>query len=212
MTSVIPVPIFIGLKYYELSNPLEVNRKYTLYGMLFLVAVSINVITVYISMGGNQSILMNTQLWIYTFISWILFASMAAVVELPELQSLTVPFSNTIGYFMVKKKADVLISDMLVNYENSPDKEVKRILRQINADNSLLLNSMTLTNARYIWNQFVGTESNDISTTDKLFEQLDTLLQYKYFIGKSVWYIYTGILVYFLLAYYNTKFKSSQTN
>jgi hypothetical protein len=210
MTSIIPVPIFIGLKYYEMYNQLEDNRRYTLYAMLFLLAVSINVVSVYISMDGSQKILTNTQLWVYTFISWILFASIAVIVDIPTMQTLVVPFSNTIGYFMIKKKADVLISDMLANYENSPDKEVKRILRQINADNSLLLNSMTLTNARYIWTQFVGTESNDISTSDKMFEQLDGLLQYKYFIGKCVWYIYTGILVYFLLAYYNTKFKSSQ--
>jgi len=210
MTSVIPVPIFIGLKYYELYTQLEDNRKYTLYAMLFLLAVSINVVSVYISMDGSQKILTNTQLWVYTAISWILFASMAVIIDIPTMQTLVVPFSNTIGYFMIKKKADVLISDMLANYENSPDKEVKRILRQINADNSLLLNSMTLTNARYIWTQFVGTEPNDISTSDKMFEQLDALLQYKYFIGKCVWYIYTGILIYFLLAYYNTKFKSSQ--
>ena len=210
MSSIIPLPIFIGLKYYELYNPLEPNRKYTLYCMLFLLAVSINIVSVYVSMDGSQKILTNTQLWVYTIISWSLFASLAFVVEIPGLQSLLIPFSNTIGYFMVKKNADILISDMLNNYENSPDKEVKRIIRQINADNSLLLNSMTVLNARYIWTQFVGTEPNDVATNDKLFEQLNALLEYKSFIGKCVWYIYTGILIYFLLAYYNTKFKSTQ--
>ena len=209
MSSILPVCLFIGLKYYELYNQLDDNRKYTLYSMLFIFAISINIVSVYVSRDESQKIITNTQLWVYTIISWILFSTAAVIVELPSMQSLIVPFSNTIGYFMVQKKADILISNMLANYENSPDKEVKRILRQINSDNSLLLNSMNLTNARYIWSQFVGTESNNTTNSNELFDQLNVLLEYKFFIGKCVWYIYSGILIYFLLAYYNTKFTST---
>ena len=209
MSSFLPISLFIGLKYYDLYNQLDNNRKYTLYAMLFVFAISINIIGVFVSTNNNQNVLSNTQIWVYTIITWILFVSAAALVELPFMTALITPFSNTIGYFMVQKKADVLISDMLSNYENTTDKEVKRILRQISSDNSLLLNSMTLTNARYIWSQFVGEDVNNTKTNDTLFDQLNNLLQYKYFIGKCVWYIYTGILVYFLLAYYNTKFTSS---
>ena len=209
MSSFLPISLFIGLKYYDLYNQIDINRKYTLYVMLFIFAVSVNITGVFILTNNNQKVLSNTQLWVYTIITWILFVSAAAVVELPFMTSIVTPFSNTIGYFMVQKKADVLISDMLSNYENTTDKEVKRILRQISSDNSLLLNSMTLTNARYVWTQFVGEDANNTETNNTLFDQLDNLLQYKYFIGKCVWYIYTGILVYFLLAYYNTKFTSS---
>ena len=209
MSSILPVCLFIGLKYYELYNQLDDNRKYTLYSMLFIFAISINIVSVYVSRDESQKIITNTQLWVYTIISWILFSTAAVIVELPSMQSLIIPFSNTIGYFMVQKKADILISNMLANYENSPDKEVKRILRQINSDNSLLLNSMNLTNARYIWSQFVGTESNNTTNSNELFDQLNVLLEYKFFIGKCVWYIYSGILIYFLLAYYNTKFTST---
>lgn len=209
MSSILPVCLFIGLKYYELYNQLDDNRKYTLYSMLFIFAISINIVSVYVSRDESQKIITNTQLWVYTIISWILFSTAAVIVELPSMQSLIIPFSNTIGYFMVQKKADILISNMLANYENSPDKEVKRILRQINSDNSLLLNSMNLTNARYIWSQFVGIESNNTTNSNELFDQLNVLLEYKFFIGKCVWYIYSGILIYFLLAYYNTKFTST---
>ena len=95
---------------------------------------------------------------------------------------------------------------MLGEYENSPDHEIKRILRQINSDNSLLLNSMSLTNVDDIWKQFVGNQINDGDKT-----KLMGVLREKTFVGKCIWYIYTGILVYFLLAYYNTLTLSTIT-
>ena len=94
---------------------------------------------------------------------------------------------------------------MLSEYENSPDHEIKRILRQINADNSLLLNSMSMTNVDEIWKQFVGNAMNDDTNRAKLLD----VLRDKTFVGKCIWYVYTGILIYFLLAYYNTKTLST---
>lgn len=211
MTTIIPVlPLFIGLKYYELiniSNPLTPNHKMMLYGLLFVFAILSNIFTLYVYVNGNIQILENIQLWVYTIMSWCLFIVVAVVIDLPETHGMVQPFSNTFGYFFVKKKADIIINDMLSEYENSSDHEIKRILRQINSDNSLLLNTMTLTNVDDIWKQFVG---NTITEGENK-TILMNVLRDKTFVGKCIWYIYTGILIYFLLAYYNTKTLSTIT-
>jgi hypothetical protein len=211
MTTIIPVlPLFIGLKYYELiniSNPLTPNHKMILYGLLFVFAILSNIFTLYVYVNGNIQILENIQLWVYTIMSWCLFIVVAVVIDLPETHGMVQPFSNTFGYFFVKKKADIIINDMLSEYENSSDHEIKRILRQINSDNSLLLNTMTLTNVDDIWKQFVG---NTITEGENK-TILMNVLRDKTFVGKCIWYIYTGILIYFLLAYYNTKTLSTIT-
>jgi hypothetical protein len=211
MTTIIPVlPLFIGLKYYELiniSNPLTPNHKMILYGLLFVFAILSNIFTLYVYVNGNIQILENIQLWVYTIMSWCLFIVVAVVIDLPETHGMVQPFSNTFGYFFVKKKADIIINDMLSEYENSSDHEIKRILRQINSDNSLLLNTMTLTNVDDIWKQFVGNAITEGENKTILMN----VLRDKTFVGKCIWYIYTGILIYFLLAYYNTKTLSTIT-
>ena len=136
---------------------------------------------------------------------WIMFIVVVVIIDLPETYGMVQPFSNTFGYFYVKSNADTIINSMLSEYENSPDHEIKRILRQINADNSLLLNSMSMTNVDEIWKQFVGNSMPDDTNREKLLD----ILRDKTFVGKCVWYVYTGILIYFLLAYYNTKTLST---
>jgi hypothetical protein len=144
MTTILPaLSLFIGLKYYELisiSDPITPNHKMILYGGLFLIAILSNIFTLYIYLNGNIAVLKNIQLWTYTIMCWCLFIVIAVVIDLPETHGMVQPFSNTFGYFYVKKNADTIINNMLSEYENSPDHEVKRILRQINSDNSLLLN------------------------------------------------------------------------
>jgi hypothetical protein len=211
MTTIIPaLSLFIGLKYYELisiSDPLTPNHKMMIYGILFLIAILSNIFTLYVYLNGNIEVLKNVQLWTYTVMCWFLFIVIAVVIDLPETHGMIQPFSNTFGYFYVKKNADTIINNMLSEYENSPDHEIKRILRQINSDNSLLLNSMSLSNVDDIWKQFVGNPMNDGENKTKLMH----VLRDKTFVGKCVWYIYTGILIYFLLAYYNTKTLSTIT-
>lgn len=209
MSSIIPVlPLFIALKYYELTNttnPITRNHSMILYGMLFLFAILSNIFTLYAYFNGNINVLKNIQLWTYTFMCWIMFIVVVVIIDLPETYGMVQPFSNTFGYFYVKSNADTIINSMLSEYENSPDHEIKRILRQINADNSLLLNSMSMTNVDEIWKQFVGNSMPDDTNREKLLD----ILRDKTFVGKCVWYVYTGILIYFLLAYYNTKTLST---
>jgi hypothetical protein len=172
-----------------------------LYGLLFIIAILSNVFTLYVYLNGNSDVFKNTQLWVYTIMCWGLFIVASIIIDLPETSGMIQPFSNTFGYFYVKKNADTIINNMLSQYEDSPDHEIKRILRQISSDNSLLLNSMSLTNVDDIWNQFVGNPINDEDNKTKLVG----VLRDKMFVGKCVWYIYTGIIIYFLLAFYNTK-------
>jgi hypothetical protein len=210
MTTILPTLLFIGLKYYELnsiSDPITPNHKMILYGILFLIAILSNIFTLYVYLNGNIAVLKNIQLWTYTIMCWCLFIVIAVVIDLPETHGMIQPFSNTFGYFYVKKNADTIINNMLSEYENSPDHEIKRILRQINSDNSLLLNSMSLLNVDDIWKQFVGNPINDNDNKTKLIH----VIRDKTFVGKCVWYIYTGIIIYFLLAYYNTKTLSTIT-
>lgn len=215
MTTILPaLSLFIGLKYYELttiSDPITPNHKMMLYGLLFSIAILSNIFTLYVYLNvylnGNIEVLKNIQLWSYTFMCWSLFVVIAVLIDLPEAHGMIQPFSNTFGYFYVKKNADTIINNMLSEYENSPDHEIKRILRQINSDNSLLLNSMSLLNVDEIWKQFVGNPMNDGENKTKLMR----VLRDKTFVGKCVWYIYTGIIIYFLLAYYNTKTLSTIT-
>ena len=210
MTTILPVlTLFIGLKYYELNNisdPITPKHKMVLYGFLFIIAILSNIFTLYLYLNGNVKVFGNIQLWVYTAMCWCLFIVVAVIIDLPETRGMVQPFSNTFGYFYVKRNADIIINNMLGEYENSPDHEIKRILRQINSDNSLLLNSMSLTNVDDIWKQFVGNQINDGDKT-----KLMGVLREKTFVGKCIWYIYTGILVYFLLAYYNTLTLSTIT-
>jgi hypothetical protein len=204
MSNIIPIFPFICLKYYELINintPLTYNHQVILYSLLFIFAVLTNVFTIFAYMNGDTSYLRNIQLWIYTIMCWGLFVIIVLILEIPEMQGMIQPFSNTFGYFYVKKDADIIINNMLTPYDNTTDHEIKRILRQINADNSLLLNSMNLTNVNDIWEKFVGKPVEEGSNKNDLIQ----IIKNKSFVGKCIWYIYSGILVYFLLAYYNTK-------
>jgi hypothetical protein len=218
MTTILPVlTLFIGLKYYELNNksdPITLTHKMILYGFLFIIAILSNIFTLYVYLNvylnGSAKVFENIQLWVYTAMCWCLFIVVSIIIDLPETQGMIQPFSNTFGYFYVKRNADVIINNMLSEYETSPDHEIKRILRQINSDNSLLLNSMSLTNIDDIWKQFVGNDINEGNGGDNK-TKLIGILRDKMFVGKCVWYIYTGILVYFLLAYYNTKTISTIT-
>jgi len=210
MSSIIPaLPLFMALKYYELvtSTPLTSTHQMILYGMLFAFAIFSNIFTLYAYLNGNINVLKNIQLWTYTIMCWCMFVLVVVIIDLPEMYGMIQPFSNTFGYFYVKSNADTIINNMLSEYENSPDHEIKRILRQINADNSLLLNSMSMVNVDQIWKQFVGNNTIDDTNREKLLD----VLRDKTFVGKCVWYVYTGILVYFLLAYYNTKTLSTIT-
>jgi len=205
MTTIIPLLLlFVGLKYYELNNvsdPISPSRKMVLYGILFLMAILSNVFTLYIYLNGDINVLKNTQLWVYSIMCWCLFIVVSIIIDFPETYGMIQPFSNTFGYFYVKKNADTIINNMLSEYENSPDHEIKRILRQISSDNSLLLNSMTLSNVDIVWKQFVGKSVDDGENKTKLMN----VIREKTFVGKCIWYVYTSILIYFLLAYYNTK-------
>lgn len=128
--------------------------------------------------------------FIYTLVPYILILGLLMVI-LNFFPSFLIPFSNTIGYFLVDFFGDLngLFSKILKN----DDKKTIPLIDQICNDKSLLLNEITSTN----FSKFMDSlkKGNLVYEEWEHHAKLYNLVVIKEMISKIVWLLLTGILI-----------------
>ena len=168
--------------------------------------------------GGNMSQNIGTAASI-TFFNWILIfgVMMVVLVAFPGLKS---AFSDVVGYFYVSRKANQLLTELLVDpklsskinvaTQGNPDKKreletAADTILKICGNTSILINQMTPTNFMEYWgllqplvkDKYQGNNEASQQIRNQMFDLVVT----KDTIGELMWYLYTGILMIFITQY-----------
>jgi hypothetical protein len=198
------------------------KQKLVSLGIYFLLAVLvqfvINVSVIRSACGGNLSQNIGTSALI-TFLNWVLIfgVMMVILVAFPGFKS---AFSDVVGYFYVSKKANELLTDLLIDpkisgkidtaTQGNPDK--KRELEaaadtiiKICGNTSILINQMIPTNFMEYWGilqpLMKDRYQGNMEASQKIRDQLFDLVVTKDLIGEAMWYVYTGILMVCIVQY-----------
>jgi hypothetical protein len=168
--------------------------------------------------GGNLSQNLGAAA-IITFSNWFLIFGVliVALVSFPGMKS---AFSNVVGYFYVSRKANELLTDLLIDpklsgkidasSQGNPEK--KRELEsaadaiiKICGNTSILINQMVPTNFNEYWGilqpLFKNKFQESLAATQDVRNQLFDLVVTKDVIGELMWYVYTGILMVCVVQY-----------
>ena len=198
------------------------KQKLVSLGIYFLLAILvqfvINVSVISSTCGGNlsQNIASSASI---TFLNWFLIFGVLIVilVAFPGFKS---AFSDVVGYFYVSKKANELLTTLLIDPKLSGkidaatqgNTDKKRELEaaadtiiKICGNTSILINQMIPTNFMEYWgllqplfkDQFQGNTEASQQIRDQLFDLVVT----KDVIGEAMWYVYTGILMVCIVQY-----------
>jgi len=198
------------------------KQKLISLGIYFMLAVLvqfvINVSVINSVCGGYLSQNIGSSALI-TFLNWVLIFGvlMIILVIFPGFKS---AFSDVVGYFYVSKKANDLLTDLLIDpklsgkidsaTQGNPDKKreletVADTIIKICGNTSILINQMIPTNFMEYWgllqplmkDQFQGNTEASQKIRNELFELVVT----KDIIGEAMWYVYTGILMVCIVQY-----------
>lgn len=133
--------------------------------------------------------------FIWGLIPWF-FIFFGVVVALKIFPGWKAPFSNTIGYLIVKLLGvKTIFNNLLKTKFNTNDNGLNKVIEQIYQDQSLLINEFTPTNFNSAIEKIkplFNTKSTDYSSNIKA---LQKMVLVKDEISKFIWYILTGGLV-----------------
>tara|TARA_B100001175_G_scaffold257907_1_gene226348 strand:+ start:2468 stop:3517 length:1050 start_codon:yes stop_codon:yes gene_type:complete len=181
------------------------NPIYTLIYIIFLVSGSY-----FINVNLSKSIcLENSIQWgkvlTYTILPWIIiFGLLYFLLEL--FPGWVMPFSNTIGYFIVNTLgATTLVTKILKSSEYEKNPTLQKALLNIEKNYSRFINeidSKLTLYERFIeqlhkesFTKKLSTSSIDDMKKDSAVINLFALVNIKHFIGKIFWYILAGTLI-----------------
>ena len=185
---------------------------------VILVQFVINCSMVRSNCGGNLTQNIATSM-IITFLNWFLIFGVVIIV-LVAFPGFKTAFSDVVGYFYVSKKANELLTELLMNTKISDKIDIategnldkKRELElaadtiiKICGNTSILINQMIPTNFMEYWgilqplmkDQYQGNNEASNRIRDQLFDLVVT----KDVIGEAMWYVYTGFLMVFIVQY-----------
>ena len=198
------------------------KQKLVSLGIYFLLAILvqfvINVSVISSACGGNlsQNIASSASI---TFLNWFLIFGVLIVilVAFPGFKS---AFSDVVGYFYVSKKANELLTTLLIDPKLSGkidaatqgNTDKKRELEaaadtiiKICGNTSILINQMIPTNFMEYWGLlqplFKDDYQGNSEASQQIRNQLFDLVVTKDVIGEAMWYVYTGILMVCIVQY-----------
>jgi len=198
------------------------KQKFISLGIYFLLVVLVQFIincAVLSSMcGGNMSANIGSAAFV-TFFNWFLIFGVVIIV-LVAFPGMKFAFSDVVGYFYISKKANQLLTDLLVDPKTSskinsatqgnPDKKLELetaadTILKICGNTSILINQMTPTNFMEYWSllqplakdKYQGNNEGSQQIKNQLFDLVVT----KDTIGESMWYLYSGILMIYIVQY-----------
>jgi hypothetical protein len=198
------------------------QQKLVSLGIYFLLTILvqfvINVNVISSSCGGNLSQNIASSA-VITFLNWFLIFGVLIVilVAFPGFKS---AFSDVVGYFYVSRKANELLTNLLIDpklsgkideaTQGNPDKKhqleaVADTIIKICGNTSILINQMIPTNFMEYWGLLQPLMKDEYQgnteASQKIRDQLFDLVVTKDVIGESMWYVYTGILMVCIVQY-----------
>lgn len=189
--------LYFGLRFYFTSKYIILTVLYFLViiGGEFFINLSISKKVC----GTNQY---STTAY-YTIIPWtIMFGLLQPLLTIfPGWLS---PFSNTIGYFVVKILGigtlfNKLLSSKIDNFTgvDSKTKLTSEALEHIYNDRSLLINEISQANFERFWNNMSnsGLFKSGMGNNDEFKNKLLSYIKIKDIVAESIWYILTGLLI-----------------
>lgn len=207
-----------GIKSYN-SKKLLFLVVYLLLTLVTQFAVNASVIAA--NCGGSITKNIGVGAFI-TFIPWIIvFGAMTMVLMI--FPGFKYAFSNVVGYFAVAGQANSILTKLLANTElekilekekgNISEEEKNSLQRaaesivKLAGNKSILINQIVPENFSEYWmvleplmkREYFSSKSDELG---KLKESLFGLTILRDNIGEAFWYLYTGILLIFIVKYY----------
>jgi len=198
------------------------KQKLTSLGIYFLLVILvqfvINCSILVSTCGGSWSENLGAAASI-TFFNWFLVFGvlLILIVAFPGLKS---AFSNVVGYFYVSRKANELLTNLLVDpklsgkidtaSQGNTDKKheleaAADAIVKICGNTSILVNQLVPTNFTEYWGLlqplFKDQYQGNSPASQEIRNQLFDLVVTKDVIGESMWYVYTGVLMVCIVQY-----------
>ena len=183
-------------------------------GFVILTQFFINVGILINKCGGNVSENFSAGA-LMTFIPWVfIFGSIVVIlIAFPGFKS---AFSNVIGYFVVAGRANTILAELLV--DTDIDKEIDKIedldkksefkkaaqaVVKIFGDISVIINQMVPENFKEYWKLLTPLMREDVELghRNELKKELFELVVKRDNIGEGLWYVYTAVLLIFVVQY-----------
>ena len=195
---------------------------------LILAQVGINASIIVNKCGGSITQNIGTA-FLMTLIPWIVIFGgvIGTLMIFPGFKS---AFSNVIGFFVVSKSANNVLSELLENTEmankidNTSDanpeqktnlKHTADAIIKIFGDTSLLINQIVPSNFAEYWSILTPLMKkeyqNNPSSSNTLKQQLLDVVIMRDNIGEAIWYIYTAIFLISITQYAITSQKCATT-
>jgi len=191
---------------YKSNNFMYLGAYFTL---VTLVQFSINSSIITTACGGSIKENFGAA-GMLTFIPWIFIFGILIMVLITFPGFKTV-FADVIGYYVVATKANDVLTELLVdsrvqpNIENlSADQKVKvqsaaDAIIKIMGNNAVLINKIQPENFNNYWNTLTPLMKPGFSDNREIKSRLFDLVVKRDFIGEVMWYVYTGVLLTFLV-------------
>ena len=181
---------------------LSAHRKSDVFNIIYLLIILIGLY--FINVGtSKQMCLSNDIKWttiIYiTLMPWILIFGLLYLI-LKAFPGWVRPFSNTIGYLIVSALGvNTTIKKLLKSSHDESDKTLKLALINIEKNFSKFINEfdIKLEDFKEFTTTLVGERftNENCNNTDKNIIELYRHVNAKFFIGKLIWYILSGLLI-----------------
>ena len=145
-----------------------------------------------------------------TFIPWIFIFGILIMVLITFPGFKTV-FADVIGYYVVAKKANDVLTELLVdsrvqpNMENLPADQKAKVqsaadaIIKIMGNNAVLINKIQPENFNNYWNTLIPLMKQGMDKNSEIKSRLFDLVVMRDLIGEVMWYVYTGVLLTFLV-------------
>ena len=146
-----------------------------------------------------------------TFIPWLLIfgVMMLILVIYPGFKS---AFSDVVGYYYVSTKANDILTTILKDSRiedtmnpNATAEEKKKLestadaILKIMGNSAVVINQIVPENFIRYWETLKPLMKDDYINNTELKEQLFDLVVMRDYIGEMMWYVYTGVLLTFLV-------------
>ena len=184
--------------------------------LVVLTQFGVNVGAILSTCGGNVGQSVGAAALI-TFIPWI-FVFGVIIIVLIAFPGWKAAFSNVVGYFVVSRQANNILTDLLVVTEVNGDiekaaggdlqkkdalQEAASAIIKLTGNMSLLINQIVPDNFKTYWNILTPLMKQDLSP-EKILDLRQRLLNIVVLrdnIGEAMWYIYTAILLTSIVQY-----------
>ena len=192
--------VFLALYYRFFAPKFQISKSYEDYNKeaikkTFGIIVVIMVFEIFLACMSFASVCNNYGggIW-YLFLIWfmIFMGTKVFLVANPGCKSY---FSDTIGYWSIAKKADKILSQILVKAEDEKNlsKQNAVILSEVIGQYSLMINQMVPSNYEKMWVSLKDiADPADYNDTNK--QNLLNLIVIRDNIGEMCWLIWAGIL------------------